>query len=108
MKRGDVVVASFQGDYGKPRPAVVVQSDLHRTFDSVVVVLLTTDLDEALKLRPILTPTVKNGLHSRSQVMVDKPYALKRSKVGAVIGELDSTEMEFVTRQLALLLGIGD
>ena len=28
MKRGDLVTIALQGDYGKPRPALVVQSDL--------------------------------------------------------------------------------
>ncbi|MGA9549823.1 MAG: type II toxin-antitoxin system PemK/MazF family toxin, partial [Rhodomicrobium sp.] len=27
MKRGDIVIVSAPGDYGKPRPAVVIQSD---------------------------------------------------------------------------------
>ena len=27
MKRGDIVLAVARGDYGKPRPAVIVQSD---------------------------------------------------------------------------------
>ena len=29
MKRGDLVTIALQGDYGKPRPAVVVQSDFY-------------------------------------------------------------------------------
>jgi mRNA interferase MazF len=31
VKRGDVVVCTLAGDYGKPRPAVVVQSDLFKS-----------------------------------------------------------------------------
>jgi mRNA interferase MazF len=27
LKRGDIVVVAAPGDYGKPRPAVVVQAD---------------------------------------------------------------------------------
>ena len=27
MRRGDIVVVAAPGDYGKPRPAVVVQAD---------------------------------------------------------------------------------
>ena len=29
IKRGDIVTCALSGDYGKPRPAVVVQSDLY-------------------------------------------------------------------------------
>jgi mRNA interferase MazF len=40
IKRGDVVICAGPGDYGKPRPAVVVKSDLfNRTHSSVVGVL---------------------------------------------------------------------
>jgi mRNA interferase MazF len=28
MKRGDFVTIALQGDFGKPRPALVIQSDL--------------------------------------------------------------------------------
>lgn len=27
MKRGDIITVALSGDYGKPRPAVVVQND---------------------------------------------------------------------------------
>jgi hypothetical protein len=27
MRRGDLVTIALQGDYGKPRPALIVQSD---------------------------------------------------------------------------------
>ena len=38
MKRGDVVLVVVPGDYGKPRPAVVIQTDLvNDTHSSVVV-----------------------------------------------------------------------
>jgi len=40
MKRGDVVICAV--DYGKPRPAVVVQSDLFNDLHSSVVVCLIT------------------------------------------------------------------
>ena len=38
MNRGDVVTVAATGDYGKPRPAVIVQTDaLPATHASVVV-----------------------------------------------------------------------
>ena len=40
MKRGDIVIVSAAGDYGKPRPAVVIQSDRLRSMDSVLVNLM--------------------------------------------------------------------
>jgi mRNA interferase MazF len=47
VRRGDLVVVSAQGDYGKPRPAVVTQSDWLEATDSVLVALLTSTLADA-------------------------------------------------------------
>jgi hypothetical protein len=39
MKRGDVVTVALQGDLGKPRPAVIVQSDHFNPTHASVTVL---------------------------------------------------------------------
>src|SRR3546814_3385590 len=36
VKRGDIVAVSLQGDYGKPRPALIVQSNLLAELESLV------------------------------------------------------------------------
>jgi mRNA interferase MazF len=35
MKRGDIVIAALRGDSGKPRPAVIIQSNRLVDVDSV-------------------------------------------------------------------------
>jgi len=62
MKRGDIVTAAAQGDYGKPRPAVVIQSDRLAETDSVLVCLITSELRDALFHRVPLEPTAETGL----------------------------------------------
>ena len=42
MRRGDLVTIALQGDFGKPRPALVVQSDLFNTDHATVSVLPIT------------------------------------------------------------------
>ena len=42
IKRGDIVTCALSGDYGKPRPAVVVQSDLFNNFDFISLFLTQT------------------------------------------------------------------
>ena len=37
MRRGDLVSIALQGDYGKPRPALVIQSDLFDEHPSITV-----------------------------------------------------------------------
>ena len=108
MKRGDVVTVAVQGDYGKPRPALIVQSDLFdETHPSITLLPLTTTIIDAPLLRLTIDPGRANGLSRVSQVMVDKVLTLPREKIGRTIGRLDEDVMIRVTRALAMWLGIG-
>jgi len=109
MNRGDLVVVSAPGDYGKPRPALIIQSDLfNATHASVVVCLMTTDLTDAPLIRLDVEAAPENGLKQRSQIMIDKVVALRRERMGARIGRLDADTLVRVNRSLALFLGLGD
>ena len=70
-QRGDLVTVSLQGDYGKPRPALVIQSDLLTELDSVVLCPVTGEPRTAA-FRVTVEPTAHNGLRALSQVMVDR------------------------------------
>ena len=108
MRRGDVVIAVAQGDYGKPRPAVVVQSDIVQQFDTVALAMITTTFIETPDIRPVISPSPSNGLREQSEVMIDKVQPVRRAKVGAVIGRLSDDDMDRVTRSLALFFGLAD
>lgn len=107
VKRGDLVAVSLPGDYGKPRPALVVRSDAFADHPSVTVLPLTGELIGAPLLRVRLEPDASNGLFRRSDVMVDKATTLPKSKVGAAIGVLGRDIMAELDRRLALFLGIA-
>lgn len=63
MKHGDVVIVAIAGNYGKPRPAVVVQTDLvSDTHTSIVVCPVISHLQEAELFRLTITPSPGNGL----------------------------------------------
>jgi mRNA interferase MazF len=47
VERGDLVTVAVSGDYGKPRPALVIQTDHLPETDSVLVCLLTTTTHDA-------------------------------------------------------------
>ena len=109
MKRGDIIIAAAPGDFGKPRPAVVVQSDFFNdSHASIVICPLTSDIILAPLYRIDVQPTIENGLRSPSQIMVDKIMALRRGRVGAAVGTLDQEIMLRVDRTLALWLGLAD
>jgi len=105
MKRGDIVTVSAPGDYGKPRPAVVIQSDKLRSMDSMLVSLVTSTLVDAPLFRLSLEPNEKNGLKQRSQVMVDKIIAIA---CGPVMGHLDTRDLIALNHMLAVVVGIAD
>ena len=107
MRRGDLVTVALQGDLGKPRPALVIQSDLFDAHPSVAILPVTGELRNAPLFRIQLNPTEQNGLTNPSQVMVDKPQSVARKKVGSVIGRLDDETMLAVNRALAVFLGFA-
>jgi len=105
MQRGNLVAVALQGDYGKPRPALIVQSDLLADLDSVVLCPVTSDLRDAA-FRVTVEPNPANGLRALSQVMVDKLSTLPRSKIREPLGRLDDERMKAVDRALLLVVGI--
>ena len=109
MKRGDVITVAASGDYGKPRPAVIVQTDaLPAEHASVIVCQMTSDIADAPDFRMTIEPTEKNGLRARSQVMVDKPVTIRRERVGRKIGTLDEKDVARLNIALAFVMGLGD
>ena len=108
MKRGDVITISSSGDYGKPRPAVVIQSDRLTTQDSVLVVLLTSHISDSPLFRLTILPNAANGLKFSSQIMIDKILAFPRIKCGAVIGKIDKNNLNSLNRLLSVMIGLAD
>ncbi|MCX8086562.1 MAG: type II toxin-antitoxin system PemK/MazF family toxin [Rhodocyclaceae bacterium] len=107
MRRGDLVTVALPGDYGKPRPALVIQSDSFSEHSSVTVLPVTSTLVAAPLLRVTVQPNAENGLHKPSQVMVDKAMTVRRDRLGPVFGHLDAATLVEIERCLALFLGIA-
>lgn len=106
-RRGEIVIVAVPGDYGKPRPALVVQTDLALPLASVVICLMTSaDNPGARQVRVPVAPTPHNGLRKPSFVMVDKLVSVSRSRIKAAGGRLSEGEMAEVTRCITVLLGI--
>lgn len=107
MKRGDVVSVALAGDYGKPRPAVVIQSDVFDEHPSVTILPISSDVRQAPAFRLDLPSEAAIGLRLPSQVMVDKIHTVRREKIGGVIGRIDESGMMNINRALAVFLGIA-
>ncbi|OJX79954.1 type II toxin-antitoxin system PemK/MazF family toxin [Magnetospirillum sp. 64-120] len=107
MRRGDLVPVAVPGDFGKPRPALVIQSDQFGETATVTVLLVSGTLVDAPLIRVDVEPSPENGLRKRSQVMVDKAMTVKRDKLGEPFGRLEDGAMVAVTRSLALFFGFA-
>ncbi len=107
LKRGDIVTVAATGhDSGKPRPALILQSDLFSALGSVTICLLTTDIVDAPLFRLTVEPSPANGLLQTSQIMIDKMVTVPQDTIGARIGSLDRDIMVRADRSLAVFLGI--
>ncbi len=108
LKRGDVVVVAMSGDYGKPRPALVVQADLfNQTHASVTLVPVTSTIIDAPLFRITVAPSQSNRLRALSQLMIDKVTTVARARIGATIGRVEDDVLLQVSRALALWVGIA-
>lgn len=108
MKRGDVLLVTPHGDYGKPRPAVLVQTDrLNKAHASMIVALFTTDITEASFFRLTIEPEKYNGLEDTSQIMIDKLAAIPLKRVKKKIGRLTEEQLDDLDISLALVLGLA-
>jgi len=107
MRRGDFVTIAVQGDFGKPRPALVIQADSFDEHATVTVLPITSLLVAAPLLRITVEPGPETGLQRLSQVMVDKTVTVRRDKVGPAFGRLGADAMVEIERCLAVFLGIA-
>lgn len=106
LKRGDIVIAAFPGDLGKPRPAVILQNDdLNDTFTTILACPMTTHIVDAPWLRPIIAPAADNGLQEVSQIMSEKISPLRKEVIRQMIGRLDDHDLNRL--EIALLHIIG-
>ncbi|HXQ13274.1 MAG TPA: type II toxin-antitoxin system PemK/MazF family toxin [Caulobacteraceae bacterium] len=109
MARGDVVTVAAAGDYGKPRPAVIVQTDAFpAAHGSVVVCQMTSDIQTAPDFRVTVAPSEANGLRVVSQIMADKPVTVRRDRIGPLIGRLEAGDITRLNVALAFVMGLAD
>jgi mRNA interferase MazF len=109
MRRGDVVIVAAAGDYGKPRPVVIVQTDAFpEARISVVICQMTSEIVDAPDFRVTISPGEENGLRVPSQIMADKPVTVRRERIGQFIGRLNGEEVGRLNVALAFVMGLAD
>lgn len=107
MRRGDLVSVVLPGSYGKPRPALIVQSDLFNEHPSMTVVPITSELRELPLIRLRIEPSEQNGLAKPSDIMLDKVHTIPKDKIGSVFGQIEPIYLRELERLLIVFLGLG-
>lgn len=107
MKRGDLVTIAVAGDYGKPRPALIIQADAFEDLGSLTVLRLTGTMQDAPLIRITVQPSRENALRVVSQVMIDRAISVPRGKAGPPFGRLDDATMRKVERALIRFFGLS-
>lgn len=102
-----MTVADGGGFGGEPRPALVIQDDDLAGLGTVAVALFTTVLTDASLVRLRFQPSDENGLSAPSDLMTEIIVAVRKDRIGKVIGRLGTDEMARVDRRLAALLGLA-
>jgi mRNA interferase MazF len=105
--RGDLITIAMQGDLGKPRPALIIQSDHFDAHPTVTILPITSALVDAPLLRVTVQPEATNGLQKPSQIMIDKCMTVRREKISPSFGRLGNSTLVEIERCLALFLGIA-
>lgn len=109
LQRGDIIVCVLSGGYGKPRPAVVVQSDLFNpTHASLTVCPITSHIVEAPLFRLALPSALENGLKHSSQIMVDKIMSLQKEKIRQKIGIITHEQLSTLNHALKIWLNLNE
>ncbi len=107
MKRGDLVRVALPGDYGKPRPALIIQSDLFEAHPSCTVLPVTSEIRPTPVVRITIEADEQTQLKNRSQIMIDKAITVPREKIGGKFGSVREADMLAVNRALALFFGLA-
>jgi mRNA interferase MazF len=105
--RGDLLTVAVHGDFGKHRPALVIQADQFSEHTTVTVLPLSSSMVDAPLLRITVQPSTENGLRAPSQVMIDKATTIKREKAGSAFGRIETATLVEIERCLAVFLGIA-
>ena len=109
MRRGDIVTVIAPDDFGKPRPAVIIQGDSLNLAkpNSTIVALITSSLQDAPLLRLTLEPSPESGLKKLSQIQSNRIMSIRTDRIGANIGRLNGNQQVELNRLLALSIGLA-
>lgn len=108
LQRGDVLKVIIPGEYGKPRPAVIIQTRMLHDIPSLIVVPCTSELVDGCIYRPNVPHDEQTGLLLPTQAMADKLVAVSKRRIREVIGHVSPETLDDVERAVHFVIGTFD
>jgi mRNA interferase MazF len=108
MKRGEIYAVAGKGDFStKPRPGLIVQSDLFNPHHpSVTVCPISSTMTSDRLFRISIARDEANGLREDSEVEVDKIQAVRIDRIRDRIGQASEDVTARVDEALRLWLDL--
>ena len=106
MKHGEIWTLQDKNYASKARPVVVIQSNNHDVFNSVILCLFTTFESSDISTRVRIEPSAENGLQKVSFVMTDKIVTVDKKMLGIRVGVLSDDDMTAISEQLRAILDL--
>ena len=108
MKCGEIYYVVPPRDFGKQRPAVVIQSSLFlENASTITFCLMTGSVQFVNPMRILVNPTRTNGLDQPSLVQVDKIVTVDAERIRNRIGTITPTQLATLDAALKLWLGLS-
>jgi len=108
VKRGEIYYIVPPRDFGKQRPAVVIQSPLFLADASTITFcLMTGSVQFVNPMRILVNPTKTNGLEQPSLIQVDKIVTVDTERIRNRIGSITPTQLATLDAALKLWLGLS-
>jgi mRNA interferase MazF len=108
LKRGDIVLVAPSGEFRKPRPALIIQSDSASPSGYFTYLPITSNLLRVPDVRVPVMPNAHNGLRLPSEIMVDMIQTSSLAKFDKTIGTIDDHTLQLVETSLSLHLGLDE
>jgi mRNA interferase MazF len=102
VRRGDIIVAVGRGDFStKPRPSLIVQADpFAEHHPTITVCPITTEVRGGTFYRVPIAADADTNLVADSEVEIDLLQAIRRERVGRLIGSASNNTMTLVDQAL--------
>ncbi|WP_260599359.1 type II toxin-antitoxin system PemK/MazF family toxin [Sphingomonas endolithica] len=108
MKRGDIVSTIGKGDFSKkPRPRLIVQADAFNAHHPAFTVCpITSEISGDSLYRIPVSATDQTNLLDDSEIEIDLVQAIRRERVGGLIGKASDDTMILVDQALRRWLAL--